>query len=99
MPLRRGIQALVLPPVIVLLSGAAPGRAGGARPSPLPPDPVAAAAGDIGESGGHQQATGDLVRSLAPAAVLPLGDEAYPDGTLDQFETYYDSAWGSFDAS
>ena len=99
MPLRRVIQALGLPLVVVLLSGAVPGRAGGARPSPLPPDPVAAAAGDIGESGGHQQATGDLVRSLAPAAVLPLGDEAYEDGTLVDFQTYYDPAWGSFNSS
>jgi hypothetical protein len=56
------------------------------------------AAGDIGESGGQQQATGDLIRSIGPAAVLPLGDEAYEDGTLAEFESYYDPAWGSFNA-
>src|SRR5919201_177261 len=80
---------------VVLLAGAEPGLAGRA---PTSPDPVVAAAGDIAESGGHQQATGDLIRSIAPLAALPLGDEAYPDGTLDQFETYYDPAWGSFNA-
>lgn len=91
MSLRRVVRTLGLL-LVVVLSGAAPGVAGGGRPSPLPPDPVAAAAGDIAEPSGHQQATGDLVRSLAPAAVLPLGDDAYEDGTLAEFQTYYSAS-------
>jgi len=81
---------------VVLLAGSAePTLAGSATTSS---DPVLAAAGDVAESGGHQQATGDLIRSLSPTAVLPLGDEAYPDGTLGQFNSYYRPAWGSFNA-
>lgn len=95
---RRRARALGLPLLasVVLIAGSAePTLAGSATTSA---DPVVAAAGDIAESGGHQQATGNLIRSLAPTAVLPLGDEAYADGSLSQFKSYYDPAWGSFDA-
>ena len=94
----RRARALGLPLLasVVLIAGSAqPTLAGSATTSS---DPVLAAAGDVAESGGHQQATGDLIRSLSPTAVLPLGDEAYPDGTLGQFNSYYRPAWGSFNA-
>ena len=61
------------------------------------------AAGDIAcqdsnptESECHQQATSDLVLSLQPDWVLDLGDNQYEDGSLDEFETYYDPTWGRF---
>ena len=64
-------------------------------------DPVIAAAGDIAcdttvpsTTSCHQGATADL---LADAdAVLTLGDNQYPDGTLAQFQTGYDPTWGRY---
>lgn len=69
-------------------------------PSP-PPDPgsgavVITAAGDIATSGGRQGATASVVKSVNPDYALTLGDNAYPDGTLDQFKSYYDPTWGAF---
>ncbi|MCA9361368.1 metallophosphoesterase [Candidatus Kaiserbacteria bacterium] len=54
------------------------------------------AGGDIGESGGSQQLTANLIEAVDPDAVLMLGDGAYPDGTLSEFNSYYDPSWGSF---
>ena len=73
-------------------------------------DPVIAAAGDIAcpaagasaeadDLGGavcHQAATAKLIEALRPAAVLTLGDEQYPDGTLEQFDSSYEKTWGAF---
>jgi hypothetical protein len=78
-----------------------------AAPSALG-DPVVAAAGDIacdpsspGYNGGagvddecHQQATSDLLLSLAPDRVLSLGDNQYSDGAEDKYKLSYDSTWG-----
>lgn len=57
-----------------------------------------AAAGDIGETGGQQQHTGDQVRALAPQYVLALGDLAYENGSTADFAARYNPAWGSFRA-
>jgi chitodextrinase len=57
-------------------------------------DPVIALAGDIAGDGSGDSATAALLDSLAPTAVLTTGDNAYPDGTLSQFNTYYDPTWG-----
>jgi hypothetical protein len=57
-----------------------------------------AAAGDIAETGGAQQRTGDQIRALAPQAVLTLGDNVYENGTLAEYNTWYQPAWGSFKA-
>lgn len=57
----------------------------------------------------HVVAVGDLCGSngrcskTAPMAqgqelYLPLGDEAYPEGTLQQFKSYYDPFWGPFNS-
>jgi hypothetical protein len=46
----------------------------------------------------HQGATAALVRQIAPAAVLALGDEQYETGTLDAFTGSYDPTWGQFKA-
>src|SRR5450756_1145621 len=63
---------------------------------------VVMASGDIAEGGTTSQAdamsTGDLVRAANPSAVLALGDEAYPGGTVSDFATKYDPTWGSFKA-
>ncbi len=58
------------------------------------------AAGDIASSGtstmANATATGDLIRAASPSYALPLGDNAYNDGTLSQYQTEYDPTWGSF---
>lgn len=60
------------------------------------------AAGDIAESGTSTQAnatsTGDLIRAASPTAVVPLGDNAYNDGSATDYATKYDPTWGSFKA-
>jgi hypothetical protein len=67
-----------------------------------------AAAGDIAcdpESGSfnngqgtedkcRQKATSDLLLGTRYAAVLPLGDNQYDDGTLDAYRRSYDRTWG-----
>jgi len=53
---------------------------------------------DISSGGSRDQATGDLVRaelSRAAWGVFTTGDNAYPDGTYQNYQVY-DAAWGSF---
>ncbi|MDX6198832.1 MAG: hypothetical protein QOJ79_1983, partial [Actinomycetota bacterium] len=70
--------------------------------------PVIAAAGDVAcdptdpnYNGGqgtanfcHMQATGSLLSARPYAAVLPLGDAQYTDGTTSKFAASFQSAWG-----
>ncbi len=64
---------------------------------------VLVAAGDIAcPPGGEpaqracgQQATAELTAGLGPAAVLPLGDDQYDDGSDREFASY-DASWGRF---
>ena len=80
-------------------------------PSPLPtPTPTGktvtiAAAGDIAcdpasnvgaPQDCDQAATADLIGSLRPTAVLPLGDNQYEDGTLAAFQAVYAPTWGKY---
>jgi len=77
--------------------------------SPSGGDPVIAAAGDIAcdpSSGSfkggvgtstscRQMATSDLMLGIPDlAAVLPLGDDQYEDGSLDKFMASYEPSWG-----
>jgi Calcineurin-like phosphoesterase len=65
------------------------------EPTPTPAaDPVIAAAGDIAGSGTGDEATARLLDSLAPTAVLTTGDNAYDNGTLAEFNSFYDPTWG-----
>lgn len=64
-------------------------------------DPVIAAAGDIacnigvpGETTCRHRATSDVVVAGSYDRVLVLGDNAYEDGTLNDFRTYFDPTWG-----
>jgi hypothetical protein len=59
-----------------------------------------AGAGDLCGQGNvaNCQGTGDRIRALNPDAVVALGDNAYPDGTLADYNQSYDPAWGSFKA-
>jgi hypothetical protein len=66
-------------------------------PSPEVADsPVVVAAGDIATcSGTGDEATAKLVGSI-DGTVLTLGDEAYPDGSVEDFRECYDPTWGRF---
>jgi hypothetical protein len=66
-------------------------------------DPLVAAAGDIACSSlptnsqsCQQQATSDLMLGQPLAGVLMLGDGSYEDGTLAQYQSFYDPTWGRF---
>jgi acid phosphatase type 7 len=59
---------------------------------------IITAAGDIATSGPGDAQTARLIRTLDPARVLTLGDNAYPNGTLQQFKRYYHPTWGTFKA-
>ena len=62
--------------------------------SPPGDDPVIAAAGDIASSGSGDEATAQVLDAIAPNAVLTTGDNAYDNGTLAEFNSFYDPTWG-----
>ncbi|MET0937598.1 MAG: DNRLRE domain-containing protein, partial [Gaiellaceae bacterium] len=58
-------------------------------------DLVIAAAGDIAScTSSRDEATAQLVDSIAPTRVLTLGDHVYPNGTDTEFATCYEPSWG-----
>ena len=78
-----------------------------ASPTPAAPGPVTvAAAGDIACSPSRVRerrtcrdaATARLIRSQHVDAVIPLGDEQYESGRLQDFRRAYDRTWGAFKA-
>jgi acid phosphatase type 7 len=78
-------------PQLVVVTGSNP-----PPPAPTGGDPVIAGAGDIANSGGKHMATADVLSAINPGAVFTLGDNAYPDGTLAQFQNIYNASWGRF---
>jgi hypothetical protein len=54
------------------------------------------AAGDIAANNGNQKITADVVNLLHPDIVLTLGDNAYENGSLSDFNNYYKPSWGNF---
>ena len=67
-----------------------------ATPSGTPPasEGVLVGAGDIAVCGEpYDEATADLLDGI-PGTVFTAGDNAYPSGTLQQFEDCYDPSWG-----
>ena len=71
----------------------------GIVPPPVQPQPeseVLIGAGDIAVCGSpSDSATASLIRAT-PGTVFTAGDNVYPNGTLSEFRTCYDEAWGSF---
>ena len=69
-------------------------------PSPQPPFPQApgpavfVGAGDIAIANGHDDATAHLMDTIG-GDVFALGDEAYPNGSPDNFRLF-DRTWGRF---
>jgi acid phosphatase type 7 len=90
----RSATVIIVALLIILLAfGCAPKR----PPGPPPSGKVIVAAGDIAScSDTADEATARLVGSIDGATVLTLGDEAYPDGTAQDFEECYEPTWGQF---
>ena len=61
-------------------------------------DVVFIGAGDIGgcASGFQDEATAAIVEQYPTATVYTLGDNAYPDGSADNFSLCYQPTWGRF---
>jgi hypothetical protein len=57
---------------------------------------VLAAAGDIAScsSSYMDEATAQLLDTIAPTKVLTLGDNVYPDGTAQEYADCYEPTWG-----
>jgi hypothetical protein len=66
--------------------------------TPTRSDPTVVAAGDLCGSATSCAPTANVVQAVHPAAVLTLGDNAYEDGTLAQYDAFYDPNWGRFKA-
>ena len=54
---------------------------------------VLVGAGDIADAAQRDEATAKLLETI-PGTVVPLGDNAYPNGTADEFNNYYEPTWG-----
>ena len=79
----------------LLTLGCAPEQPPGPPPSP-PSGEVIVAAGDIADCTREgDEATATLVGGIE-GTVLTLGDNAYEDGTAQDFEECYDPSWGQF---
>jgi acid phosphatase type 7 len=57
-------------------------------------DPVIAAAGDACGDPTSCAPTANVIDQINPSALLTLGDNAYEDGTLSQYQTNYAPNWG-----
>jgi acid phosphatase type 7 len=88
---RRAPVIIVILLAILLAFGCAPER----LPGP-PSGEVIVAAGDIANCAGEgDEATARLVGGIE-GTVLTLGDNAYPDGTAEDFRECYEPTWGQF---
>jgi hypothetical protein len=66
-------------------------------PPPQPgTDPVATVAGDIADGGSGDTGTAQVVQNVNPDLVFTTGDNAYPDGTLSDYTTWFQPTWGAF---
>jgi Ca2+-binding RTX toxin-like protein len=69
-----------------------------AAPSTAAADPVIAAAGDSCGDATSCAPTASVIDGINPDALLTLGDNAYEDGTLAEYNAYYKPNWGRHDA-
>jgi hypothetical protein len=93
--IRRIATVIIVALLAILLAfGCAPER----HPRP-PSGNVIVAAGDIADCTREgDEATARLVAGIDRATVLTLGDNAYPDGSVQDFEKCYGPTWGQFKA-
>jgi hypothetical protein len=85
------VKKLLLTLTLLMTALSTPGEAA----API----IITAAGDIARAGSSKDSqTARLIQRLDPARALTLGDNAYPDGTAQQFNQYYHPTWGAFKA-
>jgi acid phosphatase type 7 len=85
--------------VVVIVALVAVLIAAGCRPQkpPVEKAPVVVSAGDIAVcSSEGDKATAKLVEGIDGATVLTLGDNAYPEGSVEDFNEFYEPTWGEF---
>lgn len=58
------------------------------------PVAVLIGAGDVATSSGDQAATAAIIDQYPEAVVFTTGDNAYPDGTADDYSRHFDPSWG-----
>jgi hypothetical protein len=61
-----------------------------------PASAVLMGAGDIADVGSADVATGNLIEAVPAATALTLGDGAYENGSLADYNDKYTPSWGSF---
>ena len=83
--------------------GGSPTPGGPTGPPPVIPQVVVlAGAGDIADCaptadlGVHARDTGRLLDATVSDAIFTAGDNAYPNGTSEEFRNCYEPAWGRF---
>jgi hypothetical protein len=92
--LHRGSSASAGPSALVgASSSAAPSTSASAVPTPSG-DPVLVGAGDIGSCAGDGAARTAALVAAEPGVVFTAGDNAYPDGSSEQFAACYGPTWG-----
>lgn len=55
--------------------------------------PILVGAGDIADAGSNDETTAKLLEEI-PGTIFTTGDSVYPNGTSEEFQTYYDPTWG-----
>jgi calcineurin-like phosphoesterase family protein len=72
------------------------------RATPLPPIPTSGptliAAGDIARCAGNGDETTSALLDRVQGTIATLGDNAYDDGTREEYARCYDPTWGRFKA-
>ena len=106
MTLARWLIVYVLSSIAVL-QGATPAATPGSpvatpaaspQATPILADAVLVGAGDMGDCGHeHDEATAALVSSI-DGTVFALGDNAYPNGSPENYAKCFDPSWGQFKA-
>jgi len=110
-PARTRSAVLVLAAALALTACTSPATPGpGSTSGPGSPEPTSSSAtesvttttarfvavGDIARSGGGQAKTAAVVKARAPWRLFDLGDNAYPNGSLSDYTTWYAPYYGQF---
>jgi alkaline phosphatase len=95
------LAALLVAMVLSIGSGRAATASHSAAGAPaldpvLPVGPRVVAVGDIASATGADDRVADLVAEFDPDALLLLGDIAYPDGSAQDFASYFAPDWARF---
>ncbi len=107
MPAGRRRRGALAPALTVLALLGACAACGNEDPGPPPAvraaqpagdELVVVAVGDIADDGDGDAATATVARRLRPELVLTTGDNAYPDGSAEDFSRFYAPTWGALRA-